>query len=258
MSTTQPLEKSTDATPFVEKNDLEELESVNEILTADPKYAKNTSTQIHQDNMIADNEKLKEKIKWFEDALRKKDKLNEENYRQNELLTLENQALKESNANEKKLEEIHHKKEIEQLKAEIINLKSELKVLNETHNKELKENEKETLVLSEKIEALEESFKLKENTNLLEKQSFLEKIEELSIKLEKKETREIFEESKKMEIRQDVKVVEEKKGHIIGEEIGEQFFLNPIMKIIFYMLLVIYVSFYIGWDRFQSLFRKKI
>ena len=273
---TSPQPNPKDTTQIIDQNDLEDFETTNESLGKGQNLEKRSSSNIHQVSQSEEISRLREKIKWLEDALKKKDKLNEETYN-------ENQILKKDLADKSRKSAESEKSEKEQLKAEIFALKdanakeikekeglrSEIQVLKDTSSQKLEEftlikqqltaenlsltdslkkNHNENDLLNKKLLMLEETIKLKEASLAFERQ----KLEDLTRVLEKGDRR-TLEEVKALE--GDSKTVEEKKPVQI-EENGGFFFLNPIMRIVLYLLLAVYVSFYIGCDRLQSLFRK--
>ena len=270
---TSPQQNPKDTTQIIDQHDLEDFETTNESLGKVQTLDKKSSMGMHQVNQSEEISRLREKIKWLEDALKKKDKLNEETYNENQLLKKElaDKSIKSSES---------EKSEKEQLKAEILALKdanakeikekeglrSEIQVLKDSSFQKLEEfnqikkqltaenlsltdslnkNHNESDLLNKKLIMLEETIKLKEASLLFERQ----KLEDLTRVLEKGDRR-TLEEAKALE--GDSKAVIEKKQE---ENVGF-FFLNPIMRIVLYLLLAVYVSFYIGCDRLQSLFRK--
>ena len=270
---TSPQQNPKDTTQIIDQHDLEDFETTNESLGKVQTLDKKSSMGMHQVNQSEEISRLREKIKWLEDALKKKDKLNEETYNENQLLKKElaDKSIKSSES---------EKSEKEQLKAEIFALKdanakeikekeglrSEIQVLKDSSFQKLEEfnqikkqltaenlsltdsltkNRNESDLLNKKLIMLEETIKLKEASLLFERQ----KLEDLTRVLEKGDRR-TLEEAKALE--GDSKAVIEKKQ----EENAGFFFLNPIMRIVLYLLLAVYVSFYIGCDRLQSLFRK--
>ena len=270
---TSPQQNPKDTTQIIDQHDLEDFETTNESLGKVQTLDKKSSMGMHQVNQSEEISRLREKIKWLEDALKKKDKLNEETYNENQLLKKElaDKSIKSSES---------EKSEKEQLKAEILALKdanakeikekeglrSEIQVLKDSSFQKLEEfnqikkqltaenlsltdsltkNRNESDLLNKKLIMLEETIKLKEASLLFERQ----KLEDLTRVLEKGDRR-TLEEAKALE--GDSKAVIEKKQ----EENAGFFFLNPIMRIVLYLLLAVYVSFYIGCDRLQSLFRK--
>lgn len=271
-----PQQNPKDTTQIIDQNDLDDFETTNESLGKGEHFEKKSSTNMHQVSQSEEISRLREKIKWLEDALKKKDKLNEETYN-------ENQALKKELVDKSRKSAESEKSEKEQLKAEIFALKdanakeikekeslrSEIQVLKDSATKKLEEfslmkqqmtaenlsladsltkNHNENDLLNKKLLMLEETIKLKEASLVFERQ----KLEDLTRVLEKGDRR-TLEEAKTLE--GDSKVVEEKKP-VQTEENAGFFFLNPIMRIVLYLLLAVYVSFYIGCDRLQSLFRK--
>lgn len=187
------------------------------------KISKKNTIKVQNDQLLEENKQLKEKISWFEDAVNKKDKLNEANFKENQLLRAENaQILEKYQKNEQiQLENSQLKQEISQLKQAV----------------EQKSGENQQLL--EKMALLDAKNIENEHNFAIERAELIEMIENLK-KAQENGLKSQEEHKKKQE-----------------EPAKDQFFLNPVMKIILYMLLAIYVSFYIGVDRVHSLFRKK-
>lgn len=201
-------------------------ENPGEVLTpkVSSKISKKNTLILQNDQLLEEIKQLKEKIAWFEDAVNKKDKLNEANFKENQLLKEENvQILEKYQKNE-------------QVQQENSLLKQEISQLKQA----LEQGKSENQQFFEKIALLDAKNVENEHNFAVERAELIEIIENL----------------KKTQENALAKAEEPKKK---AEETAkeQQFFLNPVMKIILYMLLAIYVSFYIGVDRVHSLFRKK-
>lgn len=212
-------------TQIIEEKEKDPFEIENENLLSKPSINKQLSMQ--NENLHAEIHKLKEKVKWFEDAINKKDKLNEETHKENDTLKKEISQLKELLLNETNAQ----KKLTLELSESKIALNSFIK-------------EKETLLKDFKL--LEDLMKKKEVEFLKEKGDLLSVKEELN---SSKQVNDGFD-----------KALEKKEPEKKEKEISsknDEFFLNPIMKIVLYMLLAVYISFYIAVDRVKSLLPKK-
>jgi chromosome segregation ATPase len=286
MSSSPPKNVNSSQINIIDEKEIDDFETTNESFSKmSPPPKQSSPANTHQENQKEEIKKLKEKIKWLEDALKKKDKLYEDNFKENESLKKELDGFKDLKLSSSKISESDNK-EKQQLKAEVEALQesktkeikekealsAEIQVLKDLISKKLEETNKdhqqlsdevlslteaktketkEKEVLLKKILMLEETIKLKEGSFAVERQTYLGKIEDLSQILGKSG----FEEMKTtMEIR-DMKPFEENRK-IQNEENGGLSFLNPIMKVILYMLLAVYVSFYVGCDRLGSLFKK--